>query len=573
MHNHNAERLVLVTAVALAAAAHAEIVFTDVTEQAGLGGVVFLPAEGYPGQWMPTTAGGGAVGDFNNDGWQDLFVIMGGLEPDKLFINNGDGTFTDRAAEWGVTLPHKGMGAAVGDYNNDGWLDIYATSYGEPGGPPVPTRHILYQNQNGESFANVAKATGVNQFSPEPNGTSAAFGDFDPDGDLDLLTAAWITPSEGNRLFRNDGDGTFTDVTFEAGLGDWISIDGFAPGFADTNGDRYPEIFAIGDGGTTQYFINNTDGTFTNFTEQGGLGLDQFGMGQTLGDFNNDGLIDWYVSSIFSLDFGNNGEGQKLYLNQGEHQFEEVAAEAGVDDGGWGWGNVSFDIDHDGLLDIIEVNGFFTKQFMNERAKVFHSQGDGTFVEIAEQSGFDHTGQGRGVVNFDYDNDGDQDVAVFSNSDALQLFRNDTTDAGAWLRVFLDTSNNSALAPNGFGAKIVAVVGDTSYTRWITGHSNYLSVSELSAHFGLGEASVVDSLRVIWPDGTSTILTDVPVNQHLTIEAPGSASADLNGDGVVDGADLGLLLGAWGSSGGPADLNGDGVVDGADLGVLLGGWG
>ncbi len=364
-------------------------------------------------QWaIVVMTAGGAVGDFNNDGWQDLFVVSGGTEPDKLFINDGDGTFTDQAAAWGLTDQHRGVGAAVGDYNNDGWQDIYVTSLGLITAPVTTGAHRLYRNDAGTGFTEVAAAAGVNTTSTtQPDGFGSAFGDYDLDGDLDLFVAGWEFNSAGNRLFRNNGDGTFTDVTVAAGVLD-LSVHGFAPHFVDMDGDRYPELLLAADFGTSRYFVNDGDGTFTDYTTESGTGLDGNGMGQAVGDINNDGLFDWYVSSI-RTENTSLGTGNMLYLNLGGHSYTEISVAAGANDGGWGWGTVAVDLFHDGLVDLVETNGWPSDEWVNEQAKVFANNGDLTFDEIAPTCGFSHIGQGRGLVNFDADNDGDQDFVVF----------------------------------------------------------------------------------------------------------------------------------------------------------------
>ena len=189
--------------------------------------------------------GGGAVGDFNRDTFPDVFYPAGGNSPDKLFINNGDGTFTDQAVAWGIDESHRSTAAAVGDYNRDGLLDIYVTSLGPDTGNQTGY-HKLYRNNGDDTFTDVAVAAGVNQSSAtSADGWGAAWGDYDLDGDLDLAVAGWST-NDGNRLFRNNNDGTFTDVTDSVGLASLAGTNGFAPRFVDMDGDRYPEIIWIG---------------------------------------------------------------------------------------------------------------------------------------------------------------------------------------------------------------------------------------------------------------------------------------------------------------------------------------
>ena len=478
----------------------------------------------------PITSGDGAkmisgavAGDFNNDGWQDLYVIGGGLVADNLFINQKNGTFTDMAVSAGLADLHLGSGAAVGDYNKDGWLDIFVTSFGPPDAMG-PGQHILYRNNGDLTFTNVAVEAGVNQASPvHADGLGAAFGDYDLDGDLDLFVAGWRkpggTPALGNRLFRNNGDGTFDDVTSAAKIVD-EGIRGFSPCFVDMDGDRYPELLLAADFGTTQYFINKTDGTFQEFTDQAGAGEEWSGMGTAVGDVNNDGRFDWYVSAIYDDDGVGRGDGSKLYLNQGAHSFMETAASAGVDDGGWAWGTVIVDLDHDGWLDILGTNGWDLPSYINERGKVWINNRNNTFTEMAADVGFDHALHGMGVLHFDYDNDGDQDIVVTAYNDALHLYRNDLPATKSWLQLKLDTNAALDLAADGFGSRVVARANGQTYYRYLNGCSHYLSQDAPIVHFGLGDAETIDELRVEWANGTVTVLEDVNVNQKLTINAP-----------------------------------------------------
>ena len=463
---------------------------------------------------------GAAAGDFNNDGWVDLFAIGGGLQADALFINQGDGTFEDAAQAAGLAELHVGSGAAVGDYNSDGWLDIYVTSFG-PLGFMGPGQNRLYRNNGDLTFTDVAVEAGVNQTSTEmADGFGASFGDYDLDGDLDLFVAGWRKHSQGNRLFRNNGDGTFHDATEAANIVD-DGIRGFVPCFADMDDDRYPELLLVADFGTSRYFVNNGDGAFTEHTNKSNVGQEWSGMGSTTGDFNNDGRLDWYTTAIYDDEPSGRGDGNKLYYNQGQQKFVEDALFAGVDDGGWGWGAIAVDLNHDGWLDLVETNGWEDlKPYKDELSKVWLSNGNGTFSEMAVATGFNHVLDGRGLLNFDYDNDGDQDIVITAVNEELRLYRNDLTGEDTnWLRVLLDTSDTPGLAPNGIGSAITLRVGDQTYYRQMLACSSYLTQSELSAHFGLGVASIVEEVRVEWADGSVTTLTDVEINQTITIEA------------------------------------------------------
>ncbi|MGE3181976.1 MAG: FG-GAP-like repeat-containing protein [Phycisphaerae bacterium] len=528
---------------------------------------------------------GGAVGDFNNDGWEDLYIVSGGTAPDRLYINQS-GSFVNQSTAWGITSAHMGAGVAVGDYNNDGWLDIFVASYGPTGGPMSIGQHRLLRNNAGTGFTNVAVAAGVNWSDTTINAFGAAFGDYDLDGDLDLYITGWRTGASsagGNRLFRNNGNGTFTDVTLAAGLHE-STLHGFAVRFVDMNGDRYPEILVAGDFYSSRYYVNNTDGTFSNQTAASGAGLDCNGMGTTIGDFDNDGDQDWYVTNIYRGDTMPSAPcGNRLYLNAGGNLFDEVAEAAGVIDGRWGWGTVAVDLDQDGRLDIVADNGYSDSdlgpmQWEDQPKRVYQNNGDLTFTDVAQSAGYTRTGQGRGVVNFDFDNDGDQDIGVFSFAEPFELYRNDSINAGNWLRVRLNTSAVTGLAPNGFGTRLLARTGAFWQTRYVDGGSNYLSQSELSAHFGLGGATFVDELRIEWADGDVLVEENVAAGQTLVVSA--LLRGDANCDGAVSVADIGPFVTALTDSTGytalfpdcdvrHADVNSDQRVTVSDIGVFV----
>lgn len=538
--------------------------FANTTNDSG----VVCTYQGPGGVGAPNQAGGGGAGDFNRDGFQDLFLLAGGETTDHLYINNGDGTFTRQSTEAGITVAHAGGGIAVGDVDNNGYPDVFVASFG-PAGALAPGQHLLYLNngpdQNGQiTFTQVAAIAGVSTTSPViPDAYGAALGDYDLDGDLDLVVSGWATDSFGNRLFRNDGvapDGIprFTDVTASAIDIDLRLTHGFSPRFADTNNDLYPEILWAADFVTSKYLVNNADGTFSNQTASAGTGLDRNGMGNAAGDINNDGLLDWYVTSIEAGSTGNT-----LYLNQGDHTFTEIAGPAGVRQGAWGWGSVIVDLDLDTHPDIVATNGWpgwasYTRVFLNDA--------DLTFTESSASVGIVHETQGRGVISLDLENDGDQDLVLLSNASPAVVYRNNVIPAGgaapAWLRVSLDTQADPRSAPDGLGARVEAVIGATTLTRWLSPGSNYLSQSETTAHFGLAGATVIDTLRVQWTTGLVTHLHDVPVNQNLTIHA---CPADFFGDGVLDITDVLAFVVAFAEGDRRADMLPDGVFDFLDV--------
>ena len=573
--------------LAWATPALGQVTLTESTSRAGLTAMHSPDADGIPflQEWM---TGGVGVGDFNGDGCMDVYWVGGGLVPDKLFINacDGSGTFTDQAAAWGLTDLHCGNGVAIGDYDADGRTDIYVTSFGVPGDPDnAPGQHRLYHNDGG-SFTNVAAAAGVNFSCPpatgNPAGYGAAFGDYDLDGLLDLCVGSWWGDDECLRLYHNNGDGTFTDVT-TAALGETIgAIWGFQPAFVDMDGDRYPELLISADFVTSRYFVNNGDGSFTDMTGPSGTGLDETGMGQTVADFDNDGLLDWYVTAIHKDDPEPDdvNVGNMLYMARGDHVYVENSGPAGANDGGWGWGTVAVDLDHDTRIDILEVNGRPDicgpggGEWACEPGYLFWNTGNAIFTDIAATAGFDHIGEGRGIALIDADNDGDLDVLVTTNSAGFTYYRNDTA-GGNWLRIILDTSTNPLLAPDGFGTRVLATVGGQTYVRYLSGSPSFLSVSEPAIHFGLGAAVTVDELRVEWSKGYVSTLHDVAANTQLTVIAP--ALGDLDADGVVGITDFLALLAAWGPCAAApeaclADLDNDGLVGITDFLALLGNW-
>ena len=531
-------------------------------------------------------AGGGAVGDFNRDGRMDLFILSGGSgnRADYLFINNGNGTFTDRAELWGLTAIHRGKSASVGDFDNDGWPDIYVTSAG-PVGTPSAGHHKLYRNNGGTSFTNVAASAGVAFADPSAESAwTGVFGDYDLDGDLDLFVGGYAgSPSwTEQHLFRNNGDATFTDVTATSGLlGTVLPYASNAARFMDIDGDRYPELLVIADFKGVSYagtrcFHNNGDGTFTDATAVMGLGHEENGMGATLLDADRDGLIDIYVTSIDLPPFLT---GNKLYRNLGNGTFSEGAVAAGVAGGSYGWGTIGVDVNNDGFEDIAETNGDATpgSSFYDAPSYLWISHGDGTFIEGAAGAGFVFSQKGRALMRLDYDNDGDQDLVIVRNNGPLTLFRNDLVHGQGtnWLRVFLDTGRARGLAPDGIGATVRVTAGGVEHVRLIDSGSSYLATSEFSAFVGLGSAASVDAITIEWPNGVTQQLSNVAINQTLTItyQAPAICAGDLDGDGSIQAPDIAVMLGAWGSTRSPADLDRDGTVGASDLALLLGAWG
>ena len=400
-------------------------------------------------------------------------------------------------------------------------------------------------------------------------GTSAAWGDYDLDGDLDLAVSGYgvepLVPSaDANRIFRNDGDGTFTDVTVSSGAMP-ILVDrfGFGPRFVDLNDDRYPELIWIADFSSSAYLINNGDGTFSDGTDSSGTALGNSEMGFDVADFNGDGRFDFYVTTILN---------NRLYINGGNHHFAEIAENAGVDETGIGWAAVAVDYDHDTYPDLAVACMDQNRQYL------FHNEiaapgGQLTFDDTTTAEGFIAPRSGRGLARFDYDLDGDQDLILFPGGGAVMVFRSTAADTGGnWLRVVLDRGDVTNIAPNGIGAVVKATVGARTMLARVDGGTNYLSQNELSAHFGLAEIPFIDQLVVEWPNGMTTTLNNVPTNRHLTIE-PDGVPGDADRNGVVNFGDVIDVIGAWGAcSACDEDLDHDRDVDFDDLLIVLGHW-
>ncbi|MGP1346919.1 MAG: FG-GAP-like repeat-containing protein [Phycisphaerales bacterium] len=528
---------------------------------------------------------GGAVGDFNRDGFQDIFVVCSGGHFDALYINNGDGTFTNQASAWGVAKKHMGIGATAGDYDGDGWPDLFITSLGNANTQPAAGKHLLYRNNGNGTFSEVAAQAGVKFTSPtSPDGFGSCFGDVNRDGLLDLFTASWASNTMGNRLFLNNGDGTFTDST---GPGGSIQVPGnvrgFTPIIADMTGDGWAEVLLAADFSTSKGYTNQGDGTFVDTTASMGLGLDANGMGAAVGDLTGDGLPDYFVTSIHSDAPGIPqipGTGNMLYINQGDGEFAEESLERGVKFGWWGWGSVFVDVDNDGDLDIVMVNGWHGPnsqgeyEYSNRPAQLYINDGTGYFTEQGAERGLDHVSQGRGVAVIDIDNDGAQDIVIFSHQSATALYRNALdTEANRYLRIRFETGRHACIPPDGLHTRVRARVGDVERVRTLHSGDGYLTASESVMHIGFGAAQFVDELVVEWPNGESLVMFDVPTNQFLTIEAAFEGDAD--GDGEIGMEDLALTIEQFAMSGVglEGDANNDGIVDSDDLSIVLMGYG
>jgi len=528
-------------------------VFTDVTNTAG---VNYSQA---PQPIPPTTIneplhmlGGAAAGDFDGDGWVDLFVTRLD-DTDILYKNQGNGTFRDVSLAAGFKQSLRTNGASWGDIDNDGDLDLYVTTVLDSS-----QRHYLYINQGNGSFTEEAIARGADvSSSGQLKGFSSTFGDYDRDGYLDIFVTEWRAKGNGqSRLLRNRGatsPGQFEDKTLEAGInlnennGTSESF-GFTPQFTDLDRDGYMDLVVASDFGTSKLYWNDGDGTFTDGTSAAGVGGDENGMGSAVGDYDGDGDLDWFVSSIYdpggcpTLTCGWSHSGNRLYRNEGNRTFSDATDEAGVRDGGWGWGSAFLDYDNDGDLDLTHTNGIDfgatinDEPFLDDPTKFWVNE-SGVFSEAASQLGITDDASGKGLLTLDYDNDGDLDLFIVNNSSTPVLYRNNTisptsNNGNAWLKI--DTigilSNR-----DGIGAQItvdpdISVVGDEIY-REVSAGSNFLSQSEITVHVGLGNfTGDIDLISITWPSGYEQQLRGISPNQLLVVvEIPEPTTALLSG--------------------------------------------
>ena len=482
-----------------------------------------------------------AAADYDADGDIDLYIVGGRTQPNHLYQNQGNGTFVEVGASVGLDVSHWGSGPVFGDVDGDGDLDLFI---GSGDGDPV----YLFENRldaddepNGV-FVDRTADSGITITTD--NTVSAAFHDYDRDGYLDLFLAHWGAVRERGddteTVWRNNGDFTFTSTSIETGIADVLVAGGrdwsFTPNLSDIDGDGDADLLMTSDLDNSEILVNNGDGTFTATTDSNVI-TDQAGMGAAVGDYDNDGDMDWFVTSIYNLDVGGEHFGNRLYRNDGAGVFTDVTTESQVEDGGWGWGSCFADFDNDGHLDIFHVNGWhyeLNKDFTIDQVRFFHSRGNGIFDERAEEVGLVNKSQGRGVACFDAERDGDIDIVIVNNSsDHLVYYRNDTDTANRYLGIKLDADGTN---PHGIGAKVTVSTAQEQQLRELRAGSNYVSQNPLEAHYGLGNARFADVV-VDWPDGTTNRVRAVAADQLLTVTQGRDVVLRLNviqgdGDGI-----------------------------------------
>lgn len=525
-------------------AAEPRIHFTDVTEPAG---IRFTHDNGAKGEYhLPETLGaGGAFLDYDNDGHLDLYLINSAA-PSVLYRNKGDGSFTDVTAIAGVGNEGSyGHGVACGDYDNDGHPDIYVTNLGA---------NRLYRNNGDGTFtqARVENAPTDAQWS-----SSATFFDYDSDGHLDIYVVNYLnyaldTPYppcfenlssvrekvrgychpknfEGapDRLYRNNGDGTFTDVTEAANIrdpGGMFRGKGLGVVAADFDADGHPDIYVANDDTPNYLFYNKGDNTFAEIAILTGCaysadGIAQAGMGVDAGDYNGDGFLDIFVTN-FSY------ETNTLYRNNGDGTFADVSYQAKLGEESYlylGFGTGFLDADNDGLLDIFVANGHIFPNIAQmtdvlsyaQPDQVFRNRGNGTFSPVKAFSQALLPSVSRGTLFGDYDNDGDTDIVITHLNGDVKLLRNEIQHN--WLRLTLVgiVSNR-----DGIGARVTLTLGNASQVREVRRNASYLCSNDPRLLFGLGEKTTVDRVEIRWPSGIVQVLENLKVNQEFVVTEP-----------------------------------------------------
>ena len=528
--------------------------FIDVAKEAGLKEPIVYGGLDVKNYIVEVVGAGVAFIDYDNDGWLDLLVLNGTrLEGDppgvtnRLYKNNRDGTFTDVTAKAGLTRAGWASGVTVADYDNDGFDDIFITYYGH---------NALYHNNGNGTFSDVTKHAGLRQADVR-YGSGCTWVDYDRDGRLDLFVANYLSttldklPKPGSnpdctwkgvavncgprglptgfaQLFHNNGDDTFTEVSKQSGVAAASGSYPMTCVAADYDNDGWPDIYVACDSTPSWLFRNQHDGTFREEALERGIalsedGMEQAGMGVALGDFDLDGNLD-----VFKTNFSD--DTNVLYRNDGKGNFDDVTIRSGlaVETRYVGWGAGMVDLDNDGLVDLFVVTGTVYPEvekklpaypFRTPRL-VFRNLGDGRFEELIEQAGpgVSDIHSSRGCAFGDFDNDGDIDVLVWNMNEPPSLLRNDLAGNGHWLKVQLVgvRSNRSAI-----GARVTVRYGNRQQVQEISAQSSFYSVNDRRLHFGLG-AETITQVGIRWPSGAVETIPNVAANQLVVVrEASG----------------------------------------------------
>jgi hypothetical protein len=536
----------------------APVVFADITHSAGLD--KFRHKSGSPEKTSILEAPGSGVAllDYDNDGWLDIYLVNGstfaalkGKEaPPRAMLlhNNHDGTFTDVTEKAGVANERWGFGVAVGDYDNDGWPDIYVSNFG---------KNRLYHNNHDGTFTDVAEKAGVTLGGWS---TGATWGDYDHDGLLDLFVPGYVKfdpenppiagkgglppgfcqfrgidvmcgprglTGEADHLFHNNGNGTFTDVSVKAGVSDSRGYYGLASVFVDVDDDGWVDLLVANDSVPRYLYRNKHDGTFEDISYLSGFALndegrEQASMGIAVGDYNRDGKVDFYITN-FSDDYNT------LFRNDGEASFSDVSYAAGVANPTipfLGWGTGFLDYDNDGLLDIFVANGHVypgvDKQDWGttwaQRPLLFRNLDGSKFAEVptATGSGLADVICARGAALGDLFNDGHIDIVMNVMDSSPVLLRNVVKNTNHWLTLKLIGGPKSPR--DAIGAKVFVTTGTVRQRADVFSGGSYASSSDQRVHFGLGAAGKVDKVEIQWPSGTKQEIHIPPVDRIFTVE-------------------------------------------------------
>ena len=541
--------------------------FVDVAKQAGLNVETIFGGVHRNKYLLETTGCGAAFFDYDQDDWVDIFLVNGwrlegfpkGEEPVcHLFKNNRDGTFTDVTLKAGLARSGWGQACCVGDYNNDGWNDLFVSFYGQ---------NALFRNNGNGTFTEVTKEAGLLQSRLRWN-SGCSFLDYDKDGHLDLFVGNYIDfdvktaplPEDANctykgiqvacgppgleggknLLYHNNGDGTFTDVSEKTGMWGTLGTYALSAGVADLDNDGWPDIYVANDSTSATFYQNQKDGTFKDQAIEAGVayspdGKPQAGMGVSIGDYNRDGLLD-----IVKTNFA--GDTDSLYMNLGDGSFDDRTYQAGlgINTRLLGWGVSFMDMDNDGWLDILfanghvypEVDGTQVDAAYAERKYLYRNLRNGRFEDVSLVGGGGITAAvpARGFAVGDYDNDGNLDAIVNCVNAPPQLLRCQSTLNRNWIkiRVVGVKSNRTGI---GARLKVVAQTNTpllnakpgTPLTQIdeVRSANGYYSASDLRMHFGLGDAKKVDLLEIRWPSGAVDTLKNLDVNRLYVIEESG----------------------------------------------------
>jgi len=519
--------------------------FTNIAAQAG---VDFTHVNGasVDRHLYEIMSGGGLFLDYNNDGWPDILLVDGGSLTDpsvhmrarhRLFRNRGNGSFEDVTASSGIAHREYGMGACAADYDNDGWTDVYLTAVGP---------NALYHNNAGKGFTDVTRAAGV--AGGDIFSASCAFTDIDRDGDVDLFVVNYVDARVGNNIFcgdtsrkfriychpltfkplssvlyRNNGNGTFTDISKQAGILDHRG-NGLGVVAGDYDDDGWPDVFVANDSTPNFLFHNEQGRGFKEVALVSGVsvasdGNPRAGMGTDFGDYDNDGDLDLFVSN-------HELEAHTLFRNLGKALFEDATFPSGIGSATLpyvGFGAVFFDADNDADLDLGIVNGHVMNSPGHVRPGATEAQRKlllrntgGRFTDVGRQAGagFSVDKVGRAMAAADIDNDGDLDLLIVNNGGAVDLLRNEggSGNNAIVIRLIGTTSNRDAI-----GARVKVTAGGVTQMREVKAGSSYLSQNDLRVHVGVGKATQIDRLEVRWPNGQSETISGAMVNQIVTV--------------------------------------------------------